>query len=103
MTTATPRHAHHPRCLACIDHPGWAHGDESRRREPGDTCRHCYGSGTAVGWCYAHSDVHPQRGTCVEFESDADFIARMLREDAEHDAHMAGHKEAAYVEEWRPY
>jgi len=34
------------RCAACIDHPGWAHGDESRRSEPGDVCRACYGSGT---------------------------------------------------------
>lgn len=34
-----------PRCPACIDHPGWAHDDESRRREPADACRACFGSG----------------------------------------------------------
>lgn len=34
------------RCLVCVEHPGWAHGDESRRSEPHDTCRACFGSGT---------------------------------------------------------
>jgi hypothetical protein len=34
-----------PRCQACLDHPGWAHGDLSRRREPRDVCRACLGSG----------------------------------------------------------
>lgn len=32
-------------CLACVEHPGWAHGDESRRRQPADVCRSCLGSG----------------------------------------------------------
>ena len=34
-----------PRCQRCVDHPGWAHGDESRRREPEDVCPACFGSG----------------------------------------------------------
>lgn len=33
------------RCPDCRDHPGWAHGDESRRREPRDVCKACLGSG----------------------------------------------------------
>lgn len=37
-----------PRCPVCIDHPGWAHGDRSRRAEPLDVCRSCYGSGTRL-------------------------------------------------------
>lgn len=36
---------HLPRCPRCIEHPGWAHGDESRRREPDDLCPACFGSG----------------------------------------------------------
>jgi hypothetical protein len=32
-------------CSHCLAHPGWAHGDESQRREPADVCRACYGSG----------------------------------------------------------
>jgi hypothetical protein len=34
-----------PRCQQCIGHPGWAHADESRRREPDDLCPACKGSG----------------------------------------------------------
>lgn len=34
-----------PRCPRCIGHPGWAHDDESRRREPDDVCPACFGSG----------------------------------------------------------
>lgn len=33
------------RCPVCIDHPGWAHDDESRRKVA-DYCRACHGSGT---------------------------------------------------------
>ena len=33
------------RCPECIEHPGWAHGDVTRRQEPADVCRACYGSG----------------------------------------------------------
>ena len=39
----------HERCYDCLDHPGWAHGDESRRREPDDVCRACLGSGVRQG------------------------------------------------------
>lgn len=39
-------HEEDSRCPVCIEHPGWAHGDESRRGEPADTCRACFGSGT---------------------------------------------------------
>lgn len=35
------------KCLNCSDHPGWAHGDPTRRREPDDLCRACLGSGIA--------------------------------------------------------
>lgn len=34
------------RCQKCLGHPGWAHDDESRRREHRDICKHCLGSGT---------------------------------------------------------
>ena len=37
-TTITP-------CPDCLNHRGWAHGDESRRKEPRDVCRSCLGSG----------------------------------------------------------
>lgn len=32
-------------CRVCKAHPGWATADESRRRDPQDTCRACLGSG----------------------------------------------------------
>ena len=32
-------------CPECIEHPGWAHGDESRRKYPADYCKRCLGSG----------------------------------------------------------
>lgn len=31
-------------CAYCIAHPGWAHADESRRRDSVDVCRFCFGS-----------------------------------------------------------
>lgn len=34
-----------PRCNRCSNHPGWAHDDQSRRNEPEDVCRACFGSG----------------------------------------------------------
>lgn len=34
-------------CPACTDHPGWSSPDRARRVEPRDTCRTCFGSGTA--------------------------------------------------------
>ena len=36
------------RCPACIEHQGWETADESKRREPADVCRRCYGSGREV-------------------------------------------------------
>ena len=36
-----------PRCPRCIDHPGWAHGDESRRSSE-DYCPKCFGSGVRI-------------------------------------------------------
>jgi hypothetical protein len=41
LTRATPAE----RCSACAAHPGWAHGDQTRRDEPRDLCRACLGSG----------------------------------------------------------
>lgn len=35
------------RCPICIEHPGWAHGDERHRSEPQDACKGCLGSGVA--------------------------------------------------------
>jgi hypothetical protein len=32
-------------CTHCATHPGWAHGDTTRRQEPRDTCGVCLGSG----------------------------------------------------------
>lgn len=34
-----------PRCGHCAAHPGWAHGDTTRRREPRDVCGICLGTG----------------------------------------------------------
>jgi hypothetical protein len=34
-----------PRCVTCVAHPGWAHGNEAKRREPADICKDCLGSG----------------------------------------------------------
>lgn len=37
------------RCPVCLDHPGWAYPEETgKRRDPEDTCRACFGSGTAL-------------------------------------------------------
>jgi hypothetical protein len=55
------------------------------------------------GWCKAHGDVHYHQDSCLEFESDAAFSARMIRESREHDRANAGRQEAAYVAEYRPY
>ena len=35
------------RCPVCLEHPGWAHDDTTRRDEPRDVCRACLGSGSA--------------------------------------------------------
>lgn len=43
MSAETPYY-----CPACQRHPGWATADESKRREPGDVCRACYGSGSRL-------------------------------------------------------
>lgn len=45
MTTIGTPYDNDNRCHACIEHPGWAHGDVLRRSEPADVCRACYGSG----------------------------------------------------------
>jgi hypothetical protein len=37
-----------PACGHCAAHPGWAHGDTTRRVEPRDVCGVCLGSGTPV-------------------------------------------------------
>lgn len=41
-------HEARPICPACVAHPGWATADESKRSEPGDVCRACYGSGSLL-------------------------------------------------------
>lgn len=38
----------YPRCLECIDHPGWNSADLAARREPQDLCKACLGLGVAV-------------------------------------------------------
>lgn len=34
-----------PRCLRCLDHPGWASADPLARHSVDDVCRQCLGSG----------------------------------------------------------
>lgn len=39
---------HGSTCQACAAHPGWAHDDERRRREPADVCKTCLGAGVII-------------------------------------------------------
>jgi hypothetical protein len=48
----------HNLCPTCLDHPGWASSDLSRRRDPHDVCRDCFGSGT---------DLRIEPGTRVRY------------------------------------
>lgn len=68
-TTATP-------CPACLPHRGWAHSDESRRKEPRDVCRSCLGSGvdqaTRCHACGHDADEHINgRRECYVCDCDA--------------------------------
>ena len=68
-TTATP-------CPACLPHLGWAHSDESRRKEPRDVCRSCLGSGvdqaTRCHACGHDVDEHINgRRECYVCDCDA--------------------------------
>ena len=58
------------------------------------------------GWCdnRGHGGtLHQARTDCTDFESDADFTARMIEQSREHDRQMAGYVESRYVAQTRPY
>lgn len=88
-----------PRCPRCLGHPGWAHDDESRRREPDDVCLSCFGSGVAhYGLLNAHMFGTPSEpGEYVnwskpDWKTDADFAdlfdGMTVAEYAEANPHM---------------
>lgn len=87
-----------PRCPRCVGHPGWAHDDESRRREPDDICRSCFGSGVKqYGLLNAHMfGAERVPGEYVnwsrpDWKSDEDFVdlfGMTVAEYAEANPHM---------------
>jgi hypothetical protein len=56
-----------PSCGHCAAHPGWAHGDTTRRVEPRDVCGVCLGSGTPVPPAKRRA---PRNGTRVRVNTE---------------------------------
>lgn len=56
-----------PSCGNCAAHPGWAHGDTTRRVEPRDVCGVCLGSGTPVPPAKRRA---PRNGTRVRVNTE---------------------------------